>query len=388
MLTISKQQARRFLLSKQLLLPPKTLNGKLGIRKVFEALRLIQYDPLNPCGRNPDLVLQSRVTNYHPEDYYEWLYQEKRGIECYDKELCIVPIEDFDFISHHHAKAMQRREFKQFVRKYQKEIEEVMLQIAKNPVTSQDIKSVIRIESGWGTSATFGRMLLEYLWRIGRVSVVKRDNGRKYYGLPDQHYSGNQITQTHYLKIEKEHIIRRLGAVGILPKSGSGSGWQGIGSAKVVSSLIKKLIRENILTEISVLESKRVYVVHSEDKVLLEKEISIESPKMSFIAPLDNLMWDRQMIEDFFDFSYRWEVYTPVVKRQFGYYVLPILYGDTFVGRIEPVLSKEKALTIKGLWKIGEWNDKTHKAYKMALEKFQEYLCAERIVSRTDETDR
>ena len=54
-----------------------------------------------------------------------------------------------------------------------------------------------------------------------------------------------------------------------------------------------------------------------------------------FIAPLDNLLWDRKMLEMLFGFSYRWEVYTPVAKRKFGYYVLPVLYNDRFVARFE-----------------------------------------------------
>src|SRR5438552_2825686 len=93
-LKITKSQARRFLLSKQLLLPPQSLSGPKAVEKVFNTLRLIQYDPLNPCGRNPDLVLQARIRDYHPNDYYQWLYEEKKGIELYDKVLCIIPIED------------------------------------------------------------------------------------------------------------------------------------------------------------------------------------------------------------------------------------------------------------------------------------------------------
>lgn len=57
--------------------------------------------------------------------------------------------------------------------------------------------------------------------------------------------------------------------------------------------------------------------------------------KIAFIAPLDNLIWDRDFIEMLFDFKYRWEVYTPKNKRLYGYYVLPVLYKDQFIGRIE-----------------------------------------------------
>src|SRR5436853_3875713 len=110
-LNISKQTARRFLLQKQFLWPPQSLTGKKAIEKVFNRLRLIQYDPLNPCGRNVDLVLQARIKNIHPNDYYDWLYKQHKGIECYDKELCIIPIEDVPFTGY------IREQWKQYILK-------------------------------------------------------------------------------------------------------------------------------------------------------------------------------------------------------------------------------------------------------------------------------
>ena len=73
--------------------------------------------------------------------------------------------------------------------------------------------------------------------------------------------------------------------------------------------------------------------------------------RCEFIAPLDPFMWDKQLIKTLFDFEYGWEIYTPDVKRKFGAYVLPILYGDRFVGRIEAINDrKEKTLLIKNIW--------------------------------------
>jgi uncharacterized protein YcaQ len=74
-------------------------------------------------------------------------------------------------------------------------------------------------------------------------------------------------------------------------------------------------------------------------------------PSVSFLAPLDPLLWDRRLTRSLFNFDYIWEVYTPERKRRHGYYVLPILFGDRLVGRIEPRLErKERALRILGVW--------------------------------------
>ena len=62
-------------------------------------------------------------------------------------------------------------------------------------------------------------------------------------------------------------------------------------------------------------------------------------------------MWDKALILSLWDFRYSWEIYTPAVKRKYGYYTLPILFGDIFVGRIEAIPDrKEKVLRVKGLW--------------------------------------
>ena len=89
---------------------------------------------------------------------------------------------------------------------------------------------------------------------------------------------------------------------------------------------------------------------------------------MSFIAPLDPLMWDKSLVQEIFDFKYSWEIYTPAVKRKYGYYTLPIIFGDRFIGRIEAVPDKkDKVLQVKGLW--WESDVKVTKKINNALEK-------------------
>ena len=99
---------------------------------------------------------------------------------------------------------------------------------------------------------------------------------------------------------------------------------------------------------------KQPFYYRSEDAQLMKSIIDGSAdlkPRMSFIAPLDPLMWDKALISALFDFQYSWEIYTPAVKRKYGYYTLPILFGDRFVGRIEAVPDRKTGtLTVKGLW--------------------------------------
>jgi uncharacterized protein YcaQ len=100
----------------------------------------------------------------------------------------------------------------------------------------------------------------------------------------------------------------------------------------------------------------------------------------ALIAPLDNLVWDRQLLRWLFDFNYTWEVYTPQPKRKYGYYVLPVLYGDRFVGRVDPSFDrKSRVLTLNNWW--WEPGIQVSRAMQVALQTclgdFLRYLQAE-----------
>jgi uncharacterized protein len=117
--------------------------------------------------------------------------------------------------------------------------------------------------------------------------------------------------------------------------------------------------------------------VRSQDIKLLNDVIN-NPPKPSqiaFIAPLDNLIWDRRLLKDLFNFEYRWEVYTPQVQRSYGYYVLPVLFGDQFIARFEPIRDRKNGLlTIKNWW----WNSGIEPTPElvMSLQESLEYFCS------------
>jgi uncharacterized protein YcaQ len=99
--------------------------------------------------------------------------------------------------------------------------------------------------------------------------------------------------------------------------------------------------------------------------------------RVTFLAPLDQLLWDRKLTEHLFGFAYKWEVYVPEQKREYGYYVLPVLYGDRFIGRIE-FSARQGVLEIKGWWP--QEGRLPRAAMRAALTRFQRYVGAEDVV--------
>jgi len=376
---VTKENIRRYLLLKHLLLPPQSLKGLEGIDKVFNTLRSIQFDPQSPCGTNVDLVLQARVKGIHPKDYYSWLYKNKKGIECFDKELCIVPIEDLSLCK----KIFSNRSKKKtddFIQENLVAIEKLILRIKKDgEISSSQIIDDRKIESFWG-NPRWGKAVLDILWKTGRLVISKREKGRKYYNLSERIY-GKKYIWIEENNINSEKVIRRIRSIGLLPKSGTGQGWLGVGIGKQILPIVTRLLEQKILIEVKIEDVKKTYVMINSDLHLLQK-VTVIKPELNivFLAPLDNLLWDREMIKNIFDFEYKWEVYTPKHQRKYGHYVLPILYGDKFIGRIEPRQVGDM-LEIRGLWLEPDfqWNEVVDKSFYSYLEKFKKYLNVQKI---------
>ena len=103
--------------------------------------------------------------------------------------------------------------------------------------------------------------------------------------------------------------------------------------------------------------------------------------RAAILAPLDNLLWERELVKQLFGFDYTWEVYKPIPERRFGYYVLPVLYGDRFIARFEPGRQKQGATEIKNWWWESGVNPspEMHTALRDCFERFLGYLGTETI---------
>lgn len=381
LVNLPKEDIRKFLVNKQLLLRRNNLSGQKGIDFVFNKLRCLQYDTLNPCGRSIDLALNSRVKNIKTSDYFKWLYDEKNGIEVYDKELCVIPLEDIQLRGGEFPPA-RRLKLDKFIAENRTELNKLLEYIKKNgPICSLDYPVNNKIDQFW-SSARWSKVALDCLWKNGDLVIANRNGGRKYFELPKKIYK-NEFKWIR-TKQNNDIIIRRLISTGLLPKTGTGSGWLGVGSGKKNKNTIEKLIRTGDLSEITIEGLKKQYVVLSRDLDQLKGISKLRyKKKISFLSPLDNLIWDRQMIKDIFEFDYKWEVYTPLKLRRYGYYTLPILYGTNFIGRIEPVYNESiNRLCIKGLWleESTIWDVQTSKAFTKCLGEFKKYLGADRII--------
>lgn len=314
----------------------------------------IQYDPINICGRNAELTLQSRVKDFTKEMLYSLLYEDRMLLDYPDKNTAIIRTEDWPYFK-------RSREAARLRAAAHPELEALMAQtltfIKENGVVCPDD---IKLDSDfqwrayivWSSGKNLSASVLEQLYGSGDVVIHHKKGTRKFYDLAERHIPQNILTSAEPITDETDYLkwrlLRYVGAVGLLWPQFSNTIWQI--KSDVRKMLFADLQKEGKITAVTV-EGKTLYC-RSGDLPILESVQSSDfdsSSRCEFIAPLDCFMWDRKIIKAIFGFDYTWEIYIPAAKRKYGHYVLPILMGDRFIGRIEVVAEKDM-LKVKNIW--------------------------------------
>jgi uncharacterized protein YcaQ len=389
------------MLAHQKLWPPRQLVGKSGVMSFFQHVGSVQFDPINRVGRNPDLVLQSRVADYRPELLEELLYTDRQLLDGWDKVASIHPTSDWPYFVQHRDTVRKRHSsmpmripppMEEEIRRKgpPMELAPAILETIrkKGPLSSLDLKQQERIDWHWGQPTTIARALLETLYSMGDLVVHHRVGTRRAFelaerALPAELYSAPDPHESQEA-YQDWHVLRRIGGLG-LANPGSGEQWLGIlrtkspGRHRTLTRLVEQ--GQVVATAVEGVPG-RSFFLRSTDLPTLEHLHDKEPPEAAIIGALDNLTWDRDMLRWVFDFDYVWEVYKPAAKRKYGYYVLPVLYGDRFVARFDPAWDrKKKQLTITNWW----WEEGTepdegmYAALVTCFSQFMHYLDARRI---------
>lgn len=387
---ISLNEARTFLITYQGLNDNNNNQDENLILDYFRKVGCVQYDPLNVVGRNADLVLQSRIKNYKPSMLYNLLYEKRCLIDGWDKMMAIYLQTDWPYFKRvrkecgkdlqnvlAHRNASQALE-------YLEQVKNIIIE--SGPLQSNKIDFGSNNPGSWG-HRKLSSAALDYLYTIGELGICKKVKTQKVYDIIENLIPSDILNQEDPFESDEMfyewYVKRRIGSVGMLWSRNS-SAWLGqfISISNIRNNAIKALLEKDEIKEIYVEDLKHPFYMKREDLILLNKITDTDKNEVKFIAPLDNLLWDRAMIKSIFDFDYSWEVYVPVNKRKYGYYVLPVLYNNRFVARFEPEMYRgEKELHIKEWWweegiKVTE---EMEFALKQAFDNFCNYLGAQNV---------
>ena len=389
MKTITIQQARQFILSKQGLIGQHRFVGKDGAYAYVCQAGCIQFDPVDVCGKNAELTLQSRVKNFKKTMLYDLLYKDRKLVDYADKELSIWPARDWPYFSSYRERSKKLGRTFKGLRKL--EIKALEYTEANGPVSSDSLPiegeifwhSSMHWSGNWDKKSQAARSVLEQLYTDGELIIHHKKGSRKYYDIAEKYLPKEILEADNPCKNEDEflcwRVLRRIGAIGLLwDKNSTAFLGLDINAAKRKKAL-ETLTEEGKISPVMVEGIKQPFYYRTDDSELMRDVLEGTAdlkPRMSFIAPLDPLMWDKSLVLALWGYQYSWEIYTPATKRRYGYYTLPILFGDRFVGRIEAVPDRKTGvLVVRNVW----WEDgirRTKKLYstlEQTLKKFAKF---------------
>jgi len=362
--------------------------GEAGIRQCFRDQGAIQLDPLSVLGRNHDLVIQARVDGTHPGETLDLVHRDRLGFEYWDKMLCVLPIEhfpDFRAFMASGGEAWTAKREARLNREHPGALDAVYRAVGQHgPVSSRELKTLGVAQGdyrGW-KSTKAANACLEVLWNRGAVSVSHRISYRRYFDLTERVIPA-QFCEADPPALDwfwRAMLLRRVRAVGLLPVRGDAEVW-GLMQRIRRNRIPEGLVDEGALSLVRVdgIDTPFYALPRAEDALATAEKAS-SNRTVRFLAPLDPLVWARNALFRLWDFEYVWEVYKPVAKRRWGYYVLPILYRDRFVARFDGRFDRNtKTLHVLAYCEEAGGLPLSHTAIYAGFQRFLAYLDGEQI---------
>ncbi len=399
MLTISLETARRYILGKQGLWPGRRWQGIKGTEKAMRAAEHLQLDPLQIIARSQDIQLHSRVLDYTPGLWEELAYKKRKFFD-WGGWLAVRPMDELPYW----RVVMQRerdgdpdvgpriRQLGQEHAAAIKEMREILAE--RGTVTNRDFSMASRKRTQSYRGRKDSALALYYLWRTGEVMTHSRQNFERVYALTENVAPAEFIQEADPEETERFLVKKEVAFAGLSQLGRSSDAYQRGALFSRAKEVNQTLLAEGELIEVEVEGWKaRQCALASDAKILADLNAgrvpkawapleNSTTDEVVFLSPLDPVS-ARGRAKVLFGFDYIWEVYKPVHQRKYGYYTLPILWGDRLVARFDSKLDRTtNTFVILGLW-LEEPALAKDEAFAEALaagfRRFVTFLGAERI---------
>lgn len=403
-MTVKRDVAKRLMLIKQGIGEFPSKSNKNDVYKTVKKLGCIQIDTINVIERAHYITLWSRLDNYKKEYLNELAYKDKKLFEYEGHAASFIPFQDYRYFIH--SMRVRKKEIPLKFQKYGERLFNVnesgnypkqnikildfVLKRIKDegPLSSKDFEGSKRKGGWWNWKPA--KLALELLYGAGILMVSRRENFQRYYDLAENVIPDCiDITEPKDEERIRFFMIKTLECLGLCKAQEIRKYFHNYSvklnqTSKQLEKALDELVLEDIVNKYKIEGDKYNYYCKTEDSSLLEQldDDSLDFWGVRFFVYFDNFMWIRERIEFLFGFKSKLEIYLPKQQRIFGYYHLPILYGDKIIGRIEPKMDRAKnTLIIRGLWyeKGFKQNEEYVEKFNATLEKFAEFNGAKEI---------
>jgi uncharacterized protein YcaQ len=383
MLTINIETARRFILGKQGVWPGRRWRGSEGTEQAIRAMEYLQLDPLHILARSQDIALHSRVLDYTPGLWEELAYQQRMFFD-WGGWLAVRPMDELP-----HWRVVMRRErdgvsgdsrICRMAAEHAGAIEEMRVILReRGTVSNRDFEMASRTRTQSYRGRKDSALALYYLWRTGEVMTHHRENFERVYALTETVAPAHLIRESDEAEADRFLIKKEVSFYGLSRLPRTADAFHGRGEPdRAAKQILAAMLANGDLIEVQVEGWKLVHYALGSDAEILRDVSAGRVPKawtplettttqeVVFLAPLDHVS-ARGRAKALFGFDYVWEVYKPEHQRRFGYYTLPVLWGDQLVARFDSKLDRSTStFVILGLW-LEEEALGTDEAFAQAL---------------------
>jgi hypothetical protein len=354
--------ARRYILGKQGLWPGRRWRGLVGAEQAMRAIEHLQLDPLVVIARAHDLILHSRVIDYRQGDWATLTYDQRRFFD-WGGWLAVRPMDELPYWRVVMRRELDEPNWIEFGREHAAAIAEMREVLAeRGTVSNRDFEMGDRIRVDNYRGRKDSALALHYLWRIGDAMVFRRERFERVYALTEAVAPPNLNREHDPAEADDFLLMKMVASEGLTPMRNIGNSLKRKVTAAELAAWRSQKIDMGQLLEVRVDGWRAPQVALGADRGMLDDLLAGRVPaawapletttdeEATFLAPLDPVS-ARGRAKPLFGFDYVWEVYKPAHQRRWGYYTLPILWGDRLVARFDSRLERStETLVINGLW--------------------------------------
>ena len=358
-LKVSVDAVRRLQIEKQGIGEPPKGVTKRRIEETIGRLGCVQIDTINVVERAHYFTIWTRLGQYRKDDLHTLAYEDRRVFEGWGHAMCYMPMDHWRYlIAANRERAKSRVIHTGWFSRVDPNIVDYALDRVRRegPLGSADFEGKKPSSGWWGWKPA--KRALEALFSAGDLMVARRDGFQRIYDLTERvlpsWVDASEPTEEERYRFFATRTLASLGATKPADIKSYYHTWcvkLGL-TTKQIQALLDGLVEEGVAVRLSVEGLRTHYYCLAEDAVRLgelEKDWGYGGVRLANY--FDSLLWQADRLEALFGFERALEVYLKPQDRRFGYFTVPILYGDRLVGRLDPKLDrKEKRLILRGLW--------------------------------------